>query len=343
MAFWLIQALTGIVCVFHWEIDDALLAAPHRPTELAAIDRRIAALTPAGSGWAVASIWTSAGAPDRWDISLDNTRTGASKAVRIDGAGTVLRVRDGGETLRDGAWLDSVVLLHQRLLAGDVGSWIVGVSGVLLFTNILGGLILAWPKRGTARRALTPPKAGRLPARLYGWHRALGLWLGIPAALLVSAGVARVFADGFERMIGAPPISVPAEPPQGPSIPFSRAAGAALARHPGAALAGIGFPTPDNALWSIRLRLPGEPVRAYGNSLVFVSGRDGHVVADFPANTAPLSRRFANIVLPFHTGELGGYAGRIAVLALGVWLVAMLVLGAMLWWTRRGLRKGVRP
>src|SRR3546814_11943238 len=49
-AFWLLQAFTGILIVFHWEITDAALSDIHRPTDLAAIERRIDTLAPAGSG-----------------------------------------------------------------------------------------------------------------------------------------------------------------------------------------------------------------------------------------------------------------------------------------------------
>src|SRR3546814_11956023 len=49
-AFWLLQAFTGILIVFHWEITDAALSDIHRPTDLAAIERRIDTLAPAGTG-----------------------------------------------------------------------------------------------------------------------------------------------------------------------------------------------------------------------------------------------------------------------------------------------------
>ncbi len=40
-AFWLLQALTGILLVFRWEIDDALVAGPSRPADPAALGARI--------------------------------------------------------------------------------------------------------------------------------------------------------------------------------------------------------------------------------------------------------------------------------------------------------------
>lgn len=340
LLFWTVQALTGVLIVFHWEIDDALIAAPHRATDLQAIDRRLALLAPAGSGRSIASVWISAGAPDRWDVTVSDGHAGTSDAVRIDGAGDVLRVRHDGERFADGGWIDTLVLLHQTLLGGDTGSWIVGLSGCLLLGNLIMGLVMAWPRKGFWKRSLTPPRAGPPVARLYGWHRAVGLWVVIPALLLVSAGVARVFADGFERMIGAPVPTAAAIKPAPLGIAFSQAVSIAVARHPGATPAGIDFPTAEDATWHIRLLARGEPRRAYGMTTVWVDGNDGRVVADVDAVHAPFTRRFADLVYPLHTGELGGLAGRIAVMAIGLWLLSMIGIGASLWFTRSRLRKG---
>jgi uncharacterized iron-regulated membrane protein len=40
-----------------------------------------------------------------------------------------------------------------------------------------------------------------------------------------------------------------------------------------------------------------------------------------------------------HTGELGGLAGRLLALAIGAWLVTMVVIGVLLWLRRRPRRK----
>lgn len=332
MLFWSVQALTGALIVFHWEIDDATIAAPPRATDLAAIGRRLGALAPAGSGRAISSVWTSAGAPDRWDVSLDDARRGDSLALRIDGQGRILRARRDGERIADGGWIDTLVGIHQRLLSGDVGEWLVGTSGVLLLSNLLLGLVVAWPRRW--RRALAPPRAGPLPARLHGWHRAIGLWAVLPALAIVSTGVISVFSGGFERLIGATTPAVPAIVTHGPDRPFAQIVGAALARHPAARLSGVSFPGAGEATYRVTLLQPGEPRRAYGTTTVLVRRDTAGVVADDDARAAAPARRIAALVFPLHTGELGGIAGRIAVLLIGLWLLSMIVIGASLWWVR---------
>ncbi|MGZ4810994.1 MAG: PepSY domain-containing protein, partial [Thermoanaerobaculia bacterium] len=77
---WLLQAATGVFAVFHWEIDDAITAGAHRATDFKAIERKVSALAPH-------SLWSTAGAADRYDVYAEG------RVIRIDGAGNVLRVR----------------------------------------------------------------------------------------------------------------------------------------------------------------------------------------------------------------------------------------------------------
>jgi len=275
-------------------------------------------------------MWTTAGAPDRYDVFADG------RVIRIDGAGNVLRIRRDDEKIADGGWVDTLVVLHQSLLAGDRGRWIIGASGLLLLTNLMLGLIAAWPRRGQWKRALKPLMARSRVATLYSWHRALGLWLAVLGLCVVGAGVLLAFEDATERLLHPAPVE-PAAQPSAAAMPIgmAKATESALARYRGAVVSGIGFPSPENAMWTITLKQRGELQRAYGNTRVFVSAIDGRIVADFDARTASPARRFLNDLFAFHTGQIVGLPGRIAVSVTGIWLVAMVVLGLTLWWTRR--------
>lgn len=336
MALWLVQAVTGMICVFHWELDDATIAAADLPTDMVAIGHRLAVIAPSGSGARVTGMWTSASGHNRWDVTVSG-QPGA--VVRIDGAGHILRIRNAGELIRDGGLLDSIDNIHQTLMAGDTGGWIIGVSGVLLLSNLALALRVAWPRRRQWRRALQLGGGANSTARLFGWHRALGLWLAVPAMLLVSTGVLRVFSDGFETLIGGGVPAAPVTAPGPGAITLAVAVDAAQARRPHARLAAVILPTAANATWQIRLDEPGEWSRAYGRSRVFVDGHSGRVIGVYDALAAPWPARIADAVLPLHTGEALGVPGRLGVLVLGGWLMTMIVLGARLWWARRRSRK----
>ncbi len=330
MAFWLLQAGTGIFAVFHWELDDLLVAGPHRATDFGAIERRLSTIALPAE---ISSIWTTAGASDRYDVNVGGAN---GRVVRIDGDGNVLRTRADGERFAAGGFVDTLVVLHQSLLAGDRGKWILGTSGVLLLSNLALGIIAAWPRAGQWRRAIRPSRAGSRVARLYSWHRAFGLWAAIPSFCLVAAGVLMSFKDVTERLLTSPAIARPLQSSSAVRrVGMAKAVESAQARYPGAAVSGIGFPSPEDAVWTITLKQRGEMRRAYGKTRVFVSAIDGQFVAEFDALRAARGRRFVNFLFPFHTGEMGGTPGRIAVLVMGLWLITMIVLGVALWWTRR--------
>lgn len=335
MLFWALQAASGVLIVFHWEFEDALIRAPHRPTDLAAIEARLNELVPSGSGLAIESVWTSGGASDRYDVYVETSEGEAARTIRIDGVGNVLRTLTPGES----GVFDTVVGFHHNLLAGDAGSWIVGISGLLLAGNIVIALFMAWPGRKRLHTLRPPPKAMHGVPKAYGWHRAVGFWGALPALALSSAGVLLVFQDSAERWLAPASITPPTERWATTSPPgFGKVVEAAMALHPDARLADISFPTADSAVWRVRLRTDGETRRAYGRTAVFVSANNGQVLADLPASDAVPVRAFLDGLFPFHTGEVAGLPGRLAVAATGVWLLTMTLLGFFLWKMRRRTR-----
>ncbi len=335
LAFWTIQALTGMLIVFHWEIDDALIPGAATRLDPPAIERRIEELAPSGSGSSIRSVWESGGVEGRFDLYLDSPD--GSSMVRVDGAGKVLRERAYGEMLADGGWVDTLVVIHHNLLSGDTGSWIVGLSGFVLLTNLVLGIFMAWPARGAGKgqwRKLLLPRLGKRhgAANVYAWHRAIGLWGAVPAILMASAGTLMVFSGAVESVIDPAPIEAPAVAgDRVGDIGFASAVDIALRIYPGATLSGVTMPSSESALYKVRVLRPGEWRRVYGTTTVFVDARDGTVAARFDALSDGPRRSFVDGLFPFHTGEMGGLAGRIAVMAIGVWLLTMIWLGVVLW------------
>ena len=329
--FWLLQALTGVLIVFHWEITDAGIPAPQRPTDLAAIERRVDALVPPGGK--IASLWTAAGAPDRYKVYYEDAE-GTKTSVRIAGDGTVLHAPKPGEE----SLMGFLVGFHHDLL-GKWGSWLVSISGVLLCTNLILGIVAAWPKRGTWGRALRPAMRGPAAPRLYSWHRALGLWVGIPALVIAATGTLLKFEDGVGDLVGATPVAMPAVAPAGAQIGFATAARAGLEAIPGSSLTQVAWPKPDDATWRVRVRAPGELRRAYGGSYVLVDANSGQVRGTFPIAEASAANQFMSALFPIHTGEAGGLIGRILSVMIGLWLITMIAAGVLLWLKRRKPRR----
>jgi len=328
--------------VFHWEIDDALVAGPARPLALASFGRRLDALESESPTRSIASIWATAGTADRFEITVDDSATGESTILRVDGEGNVLRERSSAERWGRGGWIKQLASFHQTLLAGDLGHSLIGLSGLLLLTNLCLGLKLAWPGRGQWRRTLRPRTAKLNAAGLYAWHRALGLWVAPLALITVTCGTLLTFEDEFGAMIGAEPLAptVTDSAAPGKSAPSSRVApGAAIAtalgRYPGATLAGVRFPDDEDPWYRVRVLQPQESRRVFGTTTVFIGAQSGQVIGDFDALTAPPARKFMDTLFPIHTGEVGGLVGRLGIVVIGAWLATMIVFGVSLWWTRR--------
>jgi len=335
LAVWLIQAATGALMVFHWELGDATASGPAAPADWPAIERRIDALAAERPGSRVTSVYPTGGRDGRFDLFVEDA-LGAEAVVLTDGAGTEIgRWRSAGG-LAGTRWLESAVTLHQTLFAGHRGRLVLGASGLLLLTNLLLGLRLAWPARGDWRRALAFVRRGSATTRVHAWHRTLGLWLAAPLLVIAGAGVLLAFDDAVEDLLVGPPpapslIAMRGPPAVGPA----HAVQVALARFPGATFSGLTMPSDERPWYRVRLRQPGEIRRVFGTTTVLVGlGNGATEVANDPRH-ASWQRRFVAACFPVHTGEAAGLAGRLLALATALGLLTAIVLGGTLWWRRR--------
>lgn len=339
---WLSQALTGLLMVFRWELDDAPLAGASARADVAALATRVTDIETGQPGSKVVQLYATGGVLGRFDLYVRDAQ-GETTLVRVDGRGEVLRTRTSDDDPAGMGLIPAAATLHQTLFAGDAGKWIVGLSGALLFSSIIMGAVLAWPTRqGQWRAALLPRHARPGAARRYAWHRAVGLWLAAPALVLVGAGALMTIESPLERWLGqdATPAELTSAPqPAANPIGLDRALLAAMQRFPAADLSGAALPTADRPWYRIRLRQPGEWRRVYGTTTVYVSAADGRVLRADDALAAPTARAFLDNLYPIHTGEAGGLAGRWLAFAIGAWLFTMLTLGTSLWSARRGGRR----
>ncbi len=329
-AFWMMQAITGVLLSFHFEIEDALLSTEHRQTELDSIEQRMVTLTSAEPNGQVNWIWTTAGLPDRYVINYTDNG-GVERMARVNGDGIVQRDRAAS----DHSFLSLMRELHLNLLSGNTGYWLLAGTGVLLITNIFLGLIAAWPRRGSWRRALTPSNNGGTEQRVLSWHRAVGLWAIIPALIVVLSGTLIFFEHKIEDAIGVKEVHLAANPPEGPGVGFAIAARAAVQAIPNSEFVGTTMPSGEDASYYAWVRAPGELFRAYGASLVIVDANDGSVRGAYPGTDLSSADTLIRSLYPIHTGEFAGLPGRIIVMGVGIWLATMIILGVILWFKRR--------
>lgn len=330
---WLLQAVTGILLTYYFEINDSLISSAQPQKDFAAIEQRMDALEAAGGEAKVNWIWSTAGLKDRFFLNY-TTADGSSRNARIAGDGTVLLDTSEGER----TFLEWVREVHLSLASGSTGEWILAISGILLLGNLVVGLYRFWPRQERWRDALNPRRKVQSGDRLRSWYRAIGLVGAIPCFIVVSAAVIIYFEHSIEEVIGAPPISLPPVAPEGEGAGFAAAAQAAEAAIPGSRFVGTGMPTEADATYSIWVNHPDEYFRAdgYGGSLVKVNANDASIRGVWPLKQASPAYKFMALPYPVHTGEIIGPVGRFLVLLVGVWLAAMTIIGLILW--NRGRR-----
>ena len=337
-AIWLVQAITGTLSVFRWEIDDWTVVGAYVPVDFKAVGAKVDTLA-STRNTTVSSVWTSGTSAGRFDIHYD--ANGAYRIMRIDGQGRALRDRSGDQLAAQGAIWDTITSIHTSLLLGDTGKWLIGISGLLLLSNIALGLKLAWPKRGTWSKTLFGKPGGRAVAKLYGWHRKVGLWFAFPALFTVTAGVSMVFSDGLEQRLGAEladPV-VKSAPANSGNIGFANAVAIALKTYPGASFSGVSLPDEEDAWYRIRLRNAGEVPRKWGTTIVWVGAGDGQILGKYDAASPRPARAVTDTLYALHTGQIGEAFGRLIVLAIGLCLLTLISLGIPLWWKRRPVKR----
>jgi uncharacterized iron-regulated membrane protein len=338
---WLLQAATGALLVFRGELDDAFLPGPDRPLAPAAFGAAVTRIAAQRTPAVLTFILASEGSKNRFDLLFEDA-DGRTRTVRVDGAGSVVAERPRDHDYPAPGLLQTALDLHESLFAGRYGMWFMGISGLLLFANLVVGLIVAWPGNGqTWRRVLWPAMTASLPINLFKWHRAFGVMFAVLGSVIVVTGVLLEYPvdDWMGVQRPEPPGQTNALPP---TVAFGDALTTALARYPGAPLALIGMPAAEHPWYYIRVRQDGESRRVFGWTSVFVDAHDGRVLLDVPAADLPVNAKVYNSFYSIHTGEFFGLGGRILALLLGLWLIAMGALGAALWWTRRRARAAQR-
>jgi uncharacterized iron-regulated membrane protein len=342
-AIWVFQAITGIILVFHWELDDWTIREQSAPLDVQAFDARLRHIEQDQANTTVHSVWVSGGSTNRYDVFLDQPGNGPS-VIRIGGNGDILRVQNTQDTFANGGVFKTLFKAHKSLLAGEAGEWFIAISGLVLLTSLVTGLTISWPRVGRWKRDLLPSLHGQPLQLLRSWHKALGLWLVVPAILVVITGVELIFQKGIARSLGVGPIEpAPHTAARAINISPGQAIDIALATFPDASFSGLVMPNSEKFYYTARMLEPGEWRRAIGKSVVLISPVDGQVIARQRATEASMTTRLLDSSYPLHTGEALGTGGRVFSLVLGAWLIGMCILGFLAWRRRRQSRRRRHP
>jgi uncharacterized iron-regulated membrane protein len=338
---WLVQVLSGVVLVFRWELDDATVRGRAGPVEIAPLAARLDALQ-RRFPLAPVQAYASGGAAGRFDVLL-SPAPGRTDDLRVDGRGEILRWRPWNYDWGRVGVLTFIAWLHDTLFAGAVGEYVLGLSGLLLLSNLVVAARLAWPVGGRWRTALLPRPVPQASARLYAWHRAAGLWTAAASIVLAASGALLAFDTPLRGWVHAEHPTPDAAPHTGPfAVSTAEALRTGWAAHPRASLYSVVLASAAQPWYRVGLRQPGEAERFAGNTAVYVDARSGRIRLDDDALHDPARVRALDALYAIHTGEIAALPGRALALLTGLSLAGLMGLGVALWAVRRRLRRPAR-
>lgn len=341
---------TGSALVFYIEIDKALhpaleqSVAGHGPDWSSPVWERALATgrsrwhDPHGS-WSFEVTGEPDAIPARYYPSDHHSHHGDREMVWFSADGTqILRAEPWGGYLM--SWLYE---LHMHLLAGEIGSQIVGWSGFAVLALLVSGIIVWWP-RGSWRKAFAFKRNAVALRRLRDLHKLTGVWSMALLFILVGTGALLALPTIKAQLLTAV-ITAPDKVPEpqssassGPQISVTQALTAAHRAMPGARLAFIDVPGVGSEPFRMRVRLPGDPHRRFPSSFIFVDQYSAAVLAVYDVRHGNASTATAKWIRVLHDGSVAGLSTRILAVILGLVPLGLFVTGFLHWRRRLAAR-----
>ncbi|MDX1527071.1 MAG: PepSY-associated TM helix domain-containing protein [Gammaproteobacteria bacterium] len=223
--------------------------------------------------------------------------------------------------------VEAALHLHTQLLSGKLGYTLVLVTGLLLTLMAVTGIVFWWPRSGSWRSRLTVNFRHPFKAVVRSLHRTTGICL---APLLILMAVTGIVLAG-ELLVTATPAmqraAVHYEPIREQRI--GDIVDKAMAQFPQSRVRDVRLVEDGTA--TVQLWQPGTD-RWYLHRVVFDADSSQVIDVISAADNKALWMTF----LPFHTGSILGFGGRIVITATGFGLLLLATLGLVLWLTKRG-------
>ncbi|MGW4772055.1 PepSY-associated TM helix domain-containing protein [Nocardia sp. NPDC004278] len=268
-------------------------------------------------------------------------------------------------------WIDR---LHRDLHLGEPGRIYSELAASWLWVVALAGLVL-WIRRVRGRRnrnsaawLLAPDGAQQGRGRSMNWHGAVGVWI-MPVILLLSATGMTWSTYAGENITELRQQLSWTTPAVSTALPGATATEHAGGDHHGGgdhAPAAVDTPTRITQLDAVyaaarangitqgaEISIPAEPGVAfavkerrmsgtYAVDAVAVDGATGTVTSTLPYADWPLMAQLTNWGIQFHMGLMFGLLNQLLLLVVMIGLIAVLVLGYLMWWKRRPTRGSSR-
>jgi uncharacterized iron-regulated membrane protein len=337
-----IVGLTGSLLVFYPEMDHAMLR------------QQIGQITPQGDRISVATAIATVEAayrdrpefkafkvsgvnavPDEpYEVSLSLPEEKPAPSIFVDPyTGNIM-----GERKWDGSFFDYVFRLHYQFLAGDWGSYFIGIIGFLATFLCVSGIALwpGWRKLATGFKIKWDARPKRLN---FDIHKVAGIVAAVFLAMATFTGFCWNFWDWSVPVIHA--ITFSPKPPDPASTPIAGKAALSMttllqtaeAALPGTLTTYVEIPAEPEGAFHIWAKYPNE-TEDY-NSEVQMDQFSGKVLQVKNSQSLSLADRILNSFTPVHYGTFWGLPTRILYIFVGLSPTILLITGFVMWRLRK--------
>jgi uncharacterized iron-regulated membrane protein len=281
-------------------------------------------------------------------IDLPSQHFALAKVTMLDARYAYVDIEGGvvDEWVLNERWEEWLYDLHHRLLLGNTGLTVVGISGLATMLLVILGLIAYWPFRRGFRLGLWPASGVR--ARLRVAHRNLGIVEALPFGLTLTTGIVLAFPTAIEQRILSP-IRMTQEYSDalllhvddvsgGDSGDWLPAMRRAVATFPAGEVRSVRVANAASNYRIVGVKQP-EEWHPAGLSRVYVDAAEGYMDVRFDATRLPLVERGYNAAYPLHTGKVESVAYKILLTASGIVVAMLSTLGLISFMRNRSGRR----
>ena len=248
--------------------------------------------------------------------------------------GQVLGGRD-----RDDALMTFILQIHYKLLAGETGQLLMGITALLTLVLTLSGIYLWWPKLSKIKQAFIIKRNASFTRFNFDLHKTIGIYTAVVMFAVALSGFYFNFpfifrpAVGFFSPLTEMPRNVKSEA-VGIVISPEAVMRTVAARFPDAQIQRVFLPVNPQGSYMVSARQANE-VRHKGGTMVWVDQYTGKILQVRDPNEFNAGDAFINLQLPLHNGEILGTVGRILVIIVGFAPLILMVTGIIHWLKKR--------
>jgi uncharacterized iron-regulated membrane protein len=248
----------------------------------------------------------------------------------------------------DGSFFDFIFKLHYQLLAGDAGTYVVGVLAFLMIVLSITGIML-WPGW---RKLISgfQIKWNAHPKRLnFDLHKVIGVTVVSFLAIISFTGLCWNLSMLTYPVIQTVTLSPKHVDPVSKAIagksalPFSEELLArAEAVLPGGHITSISLPTKPDETFRIQKYFP-QDWNEWGDHTIYFDRYSGEKIKVETHHTQSTAERFINTFSALHYGYFWGLPTRILYILIGLSPTSLLITGFIMWRYRRRTKAVTLP